>query len=84
MDSRLALRLERAVESKFEEIALGSELAMHGDFEGLPGWTWEAVRAPTYLKGLKQLKRITFTVQASDGTRVLERSTVVHREEKHP
>lgn len=57
---------------------------MHGDLQGLPGWTWEAVRAPTYMKGLKQLRRLTFTVQAPDGTRVLEHSALVHREEKHP
>jgi hypothetical protein len=84
VDARLALRLERQAESKFEEIQMGSELAMHGDLEGLPGWTWEAVRAPTYLKGLKQLRRITFTVQAPDGTLVLERAALAHKEEKHP
>jgi prepilin-type N-terminal cleavage/methylation domain-containing protein len=70
------LEVVRAAESQFDQCLLGIEGAMSGDLRGRPGWTWEVLRLPTRMAGLKKLRRFTFVVRRSDGSKASEWSAI--------
>lgn len=70
--SREELRLIRAAESKFEEVALGLDASLSGELDGLSGWRWEVFRSTTYVAELKKLKRVQYIVYRPDGSKAFE------------
>ena len=78
--ARQEVRLERAVESKFEECLLGLEPATTGGLPGLPRWHWEIRRTVTHVAGLRKLRRVSFVVTRPDGSRALLREVLQYPE----
>lgn len=74
------LSVVRAAEDELEECLLGMEGATAGDLRGKPGWTWEVLRIPTQVAGLKKLRRFTFVVRRPDGSKAFEWAAI--REEE--
>jgi len=60
-------RVEHAGESKLNELLKGIEKGRHGDFDGLPGYSWSACEESAGIDGLSKLKRITLEIRGSNG-----------------
>lgn len=70
--ARASLLLERASESKLSEWLSGTERDGGGGLPGFDGYRWEVRHAPALIGDLEDLRRITFKLEAPDGSLVLE------------
>src|SRR5579862_2477238 len=77
--SRDKVRLERACESKLNEVVCGAERDQHGRLDGVDGYTWAVREAPAANSDIGKLKKITLEINGPSGA-AMTRTTLHYGE----
>jgi type II secretion system protein I len=67
MRARDRIQVERACESKLDEVLSGAETSMNGQFERLAGYAWSIQQETAELESVTKLQRVTFQVNGPSG-----------------
>jgi type II secretory pathway pseudopilin PulG len=77
--SRERVRLERACESKLNEVVCGAERDQHGSLDGVDGFTWTIHETPSGNSDIAKLKTVTLEVHGPAGA-TMTRTTLHYGE----